>query len=283
MEQHATKQHVRVPADILSWPVSYTSRKVYIALLVFQLRARRHGSLRILKTYEQIAAMAGIANVKTVAGCVRELAQGGYIQVKAHMYWSEDLKKLYRGTNEYAIVPMALKRGSYIWLPVKLLSARISPAAFSVCLFLLLKQGRNTRSWPSLRRGFQSICQKNGKAIPRKTVSDALKQLRCCLMVVILPCFKRYRKPAYSMNTYMLTVFGDRNNTTPSAVSAVGGGYFFGCLPVKLKITYRLSVGKEKRFAFTKIYRKAAELAKFLRAALVGSPPIEDTGQRIRY
>ena len=278
MEQHTTKQYVRVPADILSWPVSYTSRKVYIALLVFQLRARRHGSLRILKTYEQLAAMAGIANVKTVAACVRELTEGGYIQIKAHMYWSEDLKKLYRGTNEYAVVPMAARSTRYIWLPVKLLSARISPAAFSVCLFLLLKQGRNSRSWPSLRRGFQSICQKNGKAMPRKTVSDALRQLRRCLMVIVLPCLKRCRNAAYSMNTYMLTVFGSHNNTTPSAVFAVRGGYFFGGLPVKLKITKSLGIGKEKRFAFTKIYRKAAELAKFLRTALFGRPPIVDTG-----
>lgn len=243
MDQYkVTKQRVRVPAEILTWPISYTGRKVYVALLVFQLRAQRYQSQRILKTYDEIAAMAGIANVKTIASCIQDLAAAGYIEVKPQMYWSEDLKKLYRGTNEYVILPLTAVSDSYIWVPVKVLAARISPAAFSVLLFLLHKQGRNTRSWPSLRRGFQTICQKNGQSMPRKTICNALSQLRRCLMLIVLRCLKRNN--AFSMNTYMLTVWGDwtagtANNKTTLAAGTAGleGGYFFGGLPVRFKIT----------------------------------------------
>lgn len=280
----ATKQRVRVPAEILTWPIGYTSRKIYIALLVFQLRAQRHSSRRILKTYEEIAALSGVANVKTVAACVRELADAGYIEVKAHMYWSEDGTRLYRGTNEYTIVPMAAMSAGYIWLPVKLLAARVSPAAFTVLLFLLMKQGQNTRCWPSLRRGFQLICQKNGKPMPRKTVSDALKQLRRCLMLIVLRCVKR--SEALSMNSYMLTVWGDWSaravsNKTTSSAGDPGhrGGYFFGGLPVKTKITKRLSKGKEKRcFYLVHFAEKMTHLAKYLKSTLFGCPHNANTG-----
>ena len=284
MDQHkATKQRVRVPAEILTWPIGYTSRKVYIALLVFQLRAQRTSSQRILKTYEQIAELAGIANVKTVAACVRELAEAGYIDVKAHMYWSEDGTRLFRGTNEYIILPLPAMGSGYIWLPVKLLAARISPAAFSVLLFLLRKQGQNTRAWPSLRRGFQSICQRNGKAMPRKTICDALDQLRRCLMLIVLRCFKH--NEARSMNTYMLTVFGDwaaqtaNNETTLAGDACAEGGYFFGGLPVRVKITKGASIGKEKRcFYLVQFAEKIKRLAKCLKSALFSRPCHADTG-----
>lgn len=287
MDQYkVTKQRVRVPAEILAWPIGYTSRKVYIALLVFQLRAQRHQSQRILKTYEEIAALAGIANVKTVASCIRELSAAGYIEIKPQMYWSEDLKKLYRGTNEYTILPLNSIGSSYIWVPVKLLAARISPAAFSVLLFLLQKQGLNTRSWPSLRRGFQTICQKNGKAIPRKTICDALSQLRRCLMLIVLHCLKRNN--AFSMNTYMLTVWGNgaasaTSNETTLAASAAShkGGYFFGCLPVKFKITKRdkyrdRKIGVKYLVQFNQKMRK---IAKCIKAALFACLLPTDTGQ----
>ena len=283
MDQHkATKQRVRVPAEILTWPIGYTSRKVYIALLVFQLRAQRTNSQRILKTYEQIAELAGISNVKTVAACVRELAEAGYIDVKAHMYWSEDGTRLYRGTNEYTILPLPAMGSDYIWLPVKLLAARISPAAFSVLLFLLRKQGLNTRCWPSLRRGFQSIRQRNGKAMPRKTICNAIEQLQHCLMLIVLRCLKC--NEARSMNTYMLTVFGDWSAQTAKseAVAAVPchkGGYFFGGLPVRTKITKRLSIGKEKRcFYLVHIAEKLGSMAKRIKAALFRRPCHADTG-----
>ena len=284
MDQYkATKQHVRVPAEILSWPIGYTSRKVYVALLVFQLRAQCYQSRRILKTYEEIAALCGGINVKTVAAAVRELAEGGYIQVKENMYWSEDGKKLFRGTNEYTILPMAVMDDAYIWLPVKLLAARISPAAFSVCLFLLRKQGQNNRSWPSLRRGFQTICQKNGKAMPRKTICDAIQQLRHCLMVIVIYC-KKINK-ARSMNTYMLTVFGDwsactaKNEATPSVVPDVRGGYFFGGLPVKNKITQRAMYRKRKKvFLISALCLKFRSALKFFKNTLFSRPCHADTG-----
>lgn len=278
----ATKQRIRVPAEILTWPIGYTSRKVYIALLVFQLRAQRHSSQRILKTYEQIAELAGISNVKTVAACVRELADAGYIDVKAHMYWSEDGAKLFRGTNEYIILPLPAMGSGYIWLPVKLLAARISPAAFSVLLFLLRKQGMNTRCCPSLRRGFQSICQRNGKAMPRKTICDALDQLRRCLMLIVLRCFKS--NEARSMNTYMLTVFGDwsaqaAKSEADAAAACHEGGYFFGGLPVRNKITKGLSIGKEKRcFYLVRFAKKIRNIAKCLKSVLFSRPCHADTG-----
>lgn len=285
MTQQTTKQLVQVPTDILTWHVGYTSRKVYIALLVFQLRARRHQSRRILKTYEEIAAMAGVANVKTVASCVRELASAGYIEIKPQMYWSEDLKKLYRGTNEYTILPLPTLDSGYFWLPVKLLAARISPAAFSVLLFLLQKQGRNTRSWPSLRHGFQSICQKNGQSMPRKTICNALSQLRRCLMLIVLRCLKRNN--AFSMNTYMLTVWGDwtANTTNKETTLAAGtveleGGYFFGGLPVRFKITKRdryreREKGVDHLVQFTEKLRK---IARCLKSALFARLLPMDTG-----
>lgn len=285
MDQYkTTKQRVRVPADILTWHVGYTSRKVYIALLVFQLRAQRHQSQRILKTYEEIAVLAGVANVKTVASCVQELSAAGYIEVKPQLYWSEDRKKLYRGTNEYIILPLPTLDSGYFWLPVKLLAARISPAAFSVLLFLLQKQSRNTRSWPSLRRGFQSICQKNGKEMPRKTVCDALSQLRRCLMLIVLHCLKRNN--TFSMNTYMLTVWGDwtatTNNETTLAADLADheGGYFFGGLPVRFKITksfkYReREKGVDYLVHFTEKLRK---VAKFLKTAIFACLLFTDTG-----
>lgn len=285
MTQRATKQRVQVPAEILTWPIAYTSRKVYIALLVFQLRAQRHQSQRILKTYEEIAALAGIANVKTVASCVQELAAAGYIEIKPQMYWSEDLKKLYRGTNEYTILPLNAISSSYIWLPVKLLATRISPAAFSVLLFLLHKQSRNTRCWPSLRRGFQTICQKNGKAIPRKTICDALSQLRRCLMLIVLHCLKRNN--AFSMNTYMLTVWGDwtasaANNETTLITGANGqkGGYFLGGLLVKFKITKRRKYReREKGINYlVQFNEKIRKIAKCLKAALFACLLPADTG-----
>lgn len=285
MDPHkATKQRIRVPAEILTWPIGYTGRKVYIALLVFQLRAQRCNSQRILKTYEQIAELAGISNVKTVAACVRELADAGYIDVKTHMYWSEDGEKLLRGTNEYIILPLPAMCSGYIWLPVKLLAARISPAAFSVLLFLLRKQGRNTRCWPSLRRGFQSICQRNGKAMPRKTICDALDQLRRCLMLICLPCHKQ--NDALSMNSYMLTVFGDwsaqtikEEATAIAAVPGQRGGYFFGGLPVRNKITKRLSIGKEKRcFYLVRFAEKIRNIAKCLKSVLFSRLCHADTG-----
>ncbi len=131
--QSTTKQKVRVPADICRWPVGYASRKIYVALLVFQLRAERYQRQSVLKTYEEIAELSGVANVKTVAAAIRELSNAGYIQVKTHMYWSEDGQKLYRGTNEYTVLPLASMGAGYIWVPVKLLTARISPASFTGC------------------------------------------------------------------------------------------------------------------------------------------------------
>ena len=270
--QRTTKQRIQVPADILTWPIGYTSRKVYIALLVFQLRARQHQSQRILKTYEEIAALSGIANVKTVAACVRELAAAGYIEIKPQMYWSEDCKKLYRGTNEYTILPLPALGSGYFLLPVKLLTARITPAAFTVLLFLFQKQGRNTRSWPSLRRGFQAISQKNGQPMPRKTICDALSQLRRCLMLIVLHCLKRNN--AFSMNTYMLTIEGDwtasssnKKTTLAAGAAELEGGYFFGGLPVKSKITKSFKNREKKKGVdylvhFTEKLRKIAKLLK---------------------
>ena len=279
-----TKQRVRVPADILSWPVGYTSRKVYVGLLVFQLRAQRHASRRILKTYQEIAALCGIQNVKTVASCVRELAAAGYIKIKEHMYWSEDGKKLLRGTNEYTILPMAMLDSGYIWVPVKLLAARIGAAAFNVLLYLIRKQGCNTRAWPSLRRGFQGdICQKNGKPMPRKTICAALEQLRRCLLLIVLHCLKRCT--AYSMNTYMVTVWGDWaapvacEKTTAAGDSGCRGGHIFGGLPVKTKITQRFCRGKEKRcFYLVQIAENLRKIAKCLKTALLACLPPMDTG-----
>ena len=286
MDQYkTTKQRVRVPADILTWHVGYTSRKVYIALLVFQLRAQRHQSQRILKTYEEIAVLAGVANVKTVASCVQELSAAGYIEVKPQLYWSEDRKKLYRGTNEYIILPLPTLDSGYFWLPVKLLAARISPAAFSVLLFLLQKQSRNTRSWPSLRRGFQTICQKNGQSMPRKTICDALSQLRRCLMLIVLRCLKRNH--AFSMNTYMLTVFGDwtasttnKETTLAASTSELKGGYFFGGLPVKFKITKRDKYREREKGVdyLVRFTEKLRKIAKCLKTALFACLLPTDTG-----
>ena len=280
MEKQSTRQRVRVPADIYTWPVSYTSRKVYIALQVFQLRAQGG---RILKTYDQISRLCGL-NVKTVAACVRELADAGYIQVKNRMYWSEDGKQLFRGTNEYTIVPMATMDAGYIWLPVRLLAAPVSPAAFSVLLFLLRKQGANTRSWPSLRRGFQTVCQASGTAMPRKTVCAALAQLRRCLMVIVLAC--RKRNQALSMNSYMLTFEGSHTapaaaspNPAPSADSPPKGGYLFGYLYLKTKITNRLMYRKRKRcFLIYALCTRFRSIAQSLKNALFDRPPIKDTG-----
>lgn len=279
MEKQSTRQRVRVPADIYTWPVSYTSRKVYIALQVFQLRAQGG---RILKTYDQISRLCGL-NVKTVAACVRELTDAGYIQVKAHMYWSEDGKQLFRGTNEYTIVPMATMDTGYIWLPVRLLAAPVSPAAFSVLLFLLRKQGANTRSWPSLRRGFQTIRQASGTAMPRKTICAALAQLRRCLMVIVLTC-KKCNK-ALSMNSYMLT-FGF--SSTPAAVGQnpaapadlpLRGGYLFGCLNLRTKITNGFMCRERKKvFLISALCTRFWSIAQSLKNALFGRPPIKDTG-----
>lgn len=285
MTQRATKQRVQVPADILTWPISYTSRKVYIALLVFQLRAQRHQSRRILKTYEEIAALVGVANVKTVASCVQELAAAGYIEIKPQMYWSEDLKKLYRGTNEYTILPLPTLDSGYFWLPVKLLAARISPAAFSVLLFLLLKQNRNTRSWPSLRRGFQTICQKSGQPMPRKTICNALSQLRRCLMLIVLRCLKRNN--AFSMNTYILTVWGDwtanatnKETTLTASAAELEGGYFFGGLPVRFKITKRGKYREREKGVdyLVRFTEKLRKIAKCLKTALFICLLFTDTG-----
>lgn len=274
--QSTTKQKVRVPADICRWPVGYASRKIYVALLVFQLRAERYQRQSVLKTYEEIAELSGVANVKTVAAAIRELSNAGYIQVKTHMYWSEDGQKLYRGTNEYTVLPLASMGAGYIWVPVKLLTARISPASFTVLLYLLRKQGQNTRSWPSLRRGFQTICQKNGKAMSRKTISAALEQLRRCMMLIVLPCLKRNK--ALSMNTYMVTVWGDHPvcaavSPAAPAVADYRGGNLFGGLPVMTKITLGLVEEKKKGVSFLVHFTdKLRKIAKYIKSSFFACP-----------
>ncbi|MBP3673483.1 MAG: hypothetical protein J6J18_06610 [Oscillospiraceae bacterium] len=242
-------QKIKIPYRINRDPgLSYTARRVYCALRYFHLLASRRGG-RLLKTYSEIAVAAGIKDGKTIAKAVQELEAAGYIDIKEHGYWDADQQLVRRGTNEYILLPINDIEKDYVWVPVKLLSAPISPAAFAVLLFLLRKQGCNNRAWPSLRRGFQQIVQKNGKPMPRKTICAALEQLKNCLMLIVYHCLKVNR--AFSMNSYMLTVWGDwtpeqamanvdslDDNDRPSTtVSVEKGGYFFGDLPVRTKIT----------------------------------------------
>lgn len=82
--------------------------------------------------------------------------------------------------------------------------------------------------------------------MPRKTICDALKQLKHCLMLIVYRCVKANR--AFSMNNYMLTVWGDwtveqasvtvcpQSEDSHSFFSGRGGN-FFGELPVRTKIT----------------------------------------------
>lgn len=252
-------QKIKVPYRINRDPgLSYSARRVYCALRYFQVLASRRGG-RLLKTYSEIACAAGIKNEKTVAKAVLELCEAGYIEVKEHGYWDEDCQRVRRGTNEYFLLPVNGAEKDYVWVPVKLLAAPVSPAAFAVLLFLLRKQGANKRSWPSLRQGFQQIVQKSGKPMPRKTICDALEQLKDCLMLIICHCRKRDR--ASSMNSYMLTVWGDwtaaqaaenvrsqeRAVSPSAAVPSDGGGYFFGELPVRTKITNSFYLEEEEK------------------------------------
>lgn len=241
-------QKVKVPYRInQDAGLSYTARRVYCALCCFHLRAVHRGG-RLLKTYSEIAAMSGIRDEKTVAKAVRELSDAQYIEVREHGYWDEERQSVRRGTNEYIMLPVSGSERCYVWVPVKLLRAAISPAAFAVLLYLLYKQGANNRAYPSLRRGFQRIVQKNGKPMPRKTICAALEQLKKCVILVILACVKRNN--ASSMNSYILTVWGNCPEKQVE-ISSVGsekranrpslkgrGGYFFGGLPVRTKITY---------------------------------------------
>lgn len=252
-------QKVKIPYQInQDSGLSYTARRVYCALRYFRMLCARRGG-KLLKTYSEIGAAANIKDEKTVARAVAELQAAGYLEVKEHFYWEADRQLVRRGTNEYTLQPVMGEERCYVWVPVKLLAAPISPAAFAVLLFLLRKQGANDRCWPSLRRGFQQICQRNGKPMPRKTICAALEQLKNCMMLLVLHCEKkRYghgrKLPVYFMNSYMLTVWGDwtaeqaapenndHSNTPAPAGRKVRGGYFFGGLPVRTKITLGLDL-----------------------------------------
>ena len=252
-------QKIKVPYKINSNSgLSYSARRVYCALRYFEVLASRRGG-RLLKTYSEIAGAAGIKNEKTVAKAILELSEAGYIEVKEHGYWDADRQIVRRGTNEYFLLPVSGAERDYVWVPVKLLSAPVSPAAFAVLLFLLRKQGSNNLSCPSLRQGFQKISQKNGKAMPRTTICDALEQLKSCLMLILCHCRKVNR--SFSMNSYMLTVWGDwtfeqtaansctqENSNTPSDAASLGeGGYIFGELPVRTKLTKVFYLEEEEK------------------------------------
>lgn len=274
-------QRVKIPYKInMDSGLSYTARRVYCALCYFEMRAAKHGG-RLLKTYSEIAAATNIKDDKTIARAVKELEAAGYIEIKEHAYWNESRQILRRGTNEYILRPVYGAEKCFVWLPVKLLAAPISPATFAVLLFLLRKQGSQKRAYPSLRHGFQQICQSNGKPMPRKTICAAIEQLKKCLMLIVCHCLcgnSRFRrKKVYSMNSYMLTVWGDwtveqaekncasekEGGSTPN--SAGRGGYFFGGLPVKTKITYSFySKGKDKGvFLFSKSNKESVDISGF--------------------
>lgn len=128
-------QKIKIPYQINRDPgLSYTARKVYCALRYFHMLTSRRGG-RLLKTYSEIAAAAGIKNEKTVAKAIQELSAAGYIEIKEHGYWEADRQLVRRGTNEYFILPVAGSEKNYVWVPVKLLAAHISPAAFAVLPF----------------------------------------------------------------------------------------------------------------------------------------------------
>lgn len=270
-------QKIKVPYQInRDSGLSYSARKVYCALRYFHVLACHRGG-HLLKTHSEIAGAAGIKNAKTVAKAVLELSTAGYIEVKEHGYWDEDSQMVRRGTNEYFLLPISGYEKDYVWVPVKLLKAPISPAAFAVLLFLLRKQGANKRSWPSLRRGFQQIVQKNGKAMPRKTICDALEQLKRCLMLIICHCRKINR--VFSMNSYMLTIWGDwtpaqaERNTVSQNTAATpssdhcsdGGGYIFGGLPVRTKITNDFYLEEEEKgvWQFGNLHRNWPDFSGF--------------------
>lgn len=145
------------------------------------------------KSLRTLSGLSGLCPA-TVRKAVEELSDAGYITAARTYRYLERKDRAVYGRMSYQVDLSFL--GGYTLIPRDILArmGKFTPAAFLVCLCLLLAAG-------NCRRAFPSISQISRLAgIARSTVCRALLQIKAVSWLLVRLC--RKRSGAYAANSY---------------------------------------------------------------------------------
>lgn len=149
----------------------YTAKIVYVALA---LSRRKSGLIRL--TVEDLTELTGLCEA-TVLQALRELEDGRFLRRKRNWRFSQGLCRAVFAANTYKL-RMDMSAG-YCLIPAAIFHYALTPAGFSVLLFLYRCAGRDGRAFPSIRYIAGAWLEKTGRGLEmgKTTVLRVLKQL----------------------------------------------------------------------------------------------------------
>lgn len=180
------------------------------------LYAHRNALGFCTKSAAALSALSGLCPA-TVRRAVEELSGAGYLSAgRTYRYLARKGRVVF-GRMAYQV--RLSFEGGYTLIPRDLLAQRaeLTPAAFLVCLCLLMSAGNRRRAFPSISR----LSRLAG--IARSTVCRALAQIRSVSWLLVQLC--RKRTGAFAANSYCFTTVLAPNQTAvlePNPSSAQG-------------------------------------------------------------
>jgi len=181
------KPKFKLPNKLITdYRLSYSARRLGAVIY-----SRRNALGAYRKSLEGLARLSRLS-VPTVQKAVAQLEQAGYISHKRNYVYDYDLKRVVYAQNTYLC--SLDYSGGFTLIPHSLLEKRLTPAAFTVSLYIFQQMGNSDRAWPKIRDIITALT--SGRA----TVCRALAAIRTMGVMLVLRCKKRNR--AYTSNSY---------------------------------------------------------------------------------
>ena len=167
---------------------SYSAKRVAAVLFC---HCNRLGTYR--KSLDGLADLCKLS-VPTVRKAVAELEAAGFIsRRKCYVHDDVQNRPIYAQT-EYCC--NLSYRGGYTLIPRSLLSKELTPAAFTVSLFLFCQMGNRGRAFPSIGRISAAL------VMARSTVCRALAAVKAAYLFLVQLCRKRDK--SFGNNSYFV-------------------------------------------------------------------------------
>lgn len=185
------RDYAAIPNSLLLDPdLRPSTRRVAFALWAY--RGRKNAVCRTVR------ALAGMCHMcqATVRQALCELEESGYLRREHRWRYDARLGRSVYRANRY-VLRVDMARG-YTLIPRSILRAEITHTQFSVYLLLMVRQGRGSHSYPSLRRIAATLW------IAKSTVCIAIAVLSSGQYVAKNHC--RSRLGCYSCNCYYVIV-----------------------------------------------------------------------------
>jgi len=181
------KPKFKLPNSLITdYRLSYSARRLGAVLY-----SRRNALGAYRKSLKGLAKLSQLS-VPTVRKAVAQLEQAGYISHKRNYVYDHDLKRVVYAQNTY-LCSLEYPSG-FTLVPHSLLEKRLTPATFTVALYIFQQMGNCGRAWPKISDIITALT--SGHA----TVCRALAAIRSMGVMLVRHCIKRNR--VYTSNSY---------------------------------------------------------------------------------